>query len=82
MESQDAKYQEETNIRAKIGRWCTIPSGNGIFKRGWVWVELLSRKWRRFDCSGDRGGMAQINMSSLEMTIIAVFVANVYPVNT
>ena len=34
-----------------------------------------------FDDCGDRGGIAQINIPSLQKTIIAVFVANVYPVN-
>ena len=86
----DRKYQEESVFHSRTS-WVwrssrRIPPGYGILKRGGVSVAVesskLSRKCRwRSGGWGDRGGMAQINIPSLEKTTIAVFVAYVYSVN-
>ena len=84
----DSKYQEESVNHSRISwLWRIIPSGNGILKSGGIMVVLLSRKYlrrssRQPDVRGNKGGMAQINIPSLQKTMIAVFVANVCPVNS
>ena len=50
-------------------------------KSGGIEGGVVEKMLGRSDCWGDKGGMAQINIPSSQETIIAVFVANVYPAN-
>ena len=52
-----------------------MPSGNRNVKSGSIWVGFWSKK---SGGSGDRGGMAQINIASSYRIMTAVFVAITY----